>query len=348
MSIAQTRALLLTPQPDEMLAAVEHHLRQEHETHLETGKDGSRFVDKDGFCVTFQTEEKGLQISLRAPHEGMLVLLRDQVVQHVHELSPEAASDLRWEGFDCALRDYPSNFRIGTLIARSRPVTGLLRLQLQVDDIPALGDGLHLKVMLPSQPSRAPAWPRLGANGGLQWPKGKDALHVRYLTIRATDPKAGLVWLDVVDHGDGLMSTWAATAKVGSTIGLMGPTGTPVIPQVERVFLAADQTAMPVVARMIETLPPQVRGTVVAECDSAEEARSYFNSDKLEIVALDRASFRSAILEQATEICRVEKPQYAFFAGELLNARELRAFFRGDLALGNRHHSSIGYWREHE
>ena len=167
---------------------------------------------------------------------------------------------------------------------------------------------------------------------------------MRYLTIRSKDPDQGTIDIDVVDHGHGRLSSWAATAEYGSTIGFMGPTGRVAVPTDAAVLIAADQSAMPVVARMIETLPARPQGTLIVECDSAEDAAGYFPHTDLTIVALNRSVFAKDILNRTRAICAAMPPSFAFFAGELAQAKQMRAFFCDDLCLGKGAQSSVGYW----
>jgi NADPH-dependent ferric siderophore reductase len=82
-------------------------------------------------------------------------------------------------------------------------------------------------------------------------------------------------WLEVefAVHGDeGVAARWAATAPLGSTIGVGGPRGSQVIEGTPDAWmLAGDETAIPAIRRFARTLPAEAPGRIVVEAKSAAD-----------------------------------------------------------------------------
>ena len=88
----------------------------------------------------------------------------------------------------------------------------------------------------------------------------------REYTPLNADPVAGWVEFDLVVHGDGPGSEWAATAPPGSRVAVAGPrrsnaiTGDP-----DAWFLAGDETAIPAITRFLRSRRPGTPARVIVE-----------------------------------------------------------------------------------
>ncbi|MCE3544330.1 siderophore-interacting protein, partial [Escherichia coli] len=98
-------------------------------------------------------------------------------------------------------------------------------------------------------------WPTMGRDGRPVWPEGDDALIARVYTIRTIDIERGEVDIDMVVHpgNDTPGSTWALNAKPGGIVGMTGPGGGSV-EDAGRYLLVGDETALPAIGRILETL----------------------------------------------------------------------------------------------
>src|SRR4051795_4555941 len=96
-----------------------------------------------------------------------------------------------------------------------------------------------------------------------QWPV------TRTYTVRAWDAGAGELTLDFVHHGDeGLAGPWAAAARPGDRIQLLGPGGGYAPnPTADWHLLAGDESALPAIGAALERLPAGARALVFAEVD---------------------------------------------------------------------------------
>lgn len=91
----------------------------------------------------------------------------------------------------------------------------------------------------------------------------------RTYTVRRVDAAAGTLEIDFVVHGDdGLAGPWAAGARVGDRLSLMGPGGgyTP-DPAAAHVF-AGDLSALPAISAALSALPTDARGHAVIEVEA--------------------------------------------------------------------------------
>jgi NADPH-dependent ferric siderophore reductase len=99
----------------------------------------------------------------------------------------------------------------------------------------------------------------------LRIPADEGTTNRRY-TIRRTDPIEGTVTVDMVVHGDGPGARWAGAAVPGASLEAIGPRGKVVV-RAEAAWhlFVGDETALPGMAAMAESLRPGVPGTLVIE-----------------------------------------------------------------------------------
>src|SRR5918999_4970166 len=84
-----------------------------------------------------------------------------------------------------------------------------------------------------------------------QWPA------LRTYTVRALDRAAGELTIDFVVHGDrGLAGPWAAAAREGDLLRLLGPGGAYLPdPDADWHLLVGDESALPAIAAACERVP---------------------------------------------------------------------------------------------
>jgi NADPH-dependent ferric siderophore reductase len=110
----------------------------------------------------------------------------------------------------------------------------------------------HVKLLLP------------GANEG-------ETL-MRDFTPRAWDSAAGTFTIDFALHEEGPAVVWARHAQIGSTLQIGGPRGSMVVPDdFDWYLLMGDATALPAIARRMESPPPSVPITVAIAVSGPEE-----------------------------------------------------------------------------
>ncbi len=337
---AEAKANVTLAKPSEAFRAFCSHL-EEHGIPAEPSAGSGVVFRYDGFEVHIAERPDSLGFVVRAPSPNILYFVKEAVVQHLSETEPDAALALRWSDGGAAAR--PPNFQLATVESCEPVHDMMIRLRLQVDDCAALGtDGLHIKLMIPSDAAREPVWPAVAKNGTTAWPQGPDKLHVRYYTIRSFDLVRKTVTIDVVRHYGGKIAEWASTARKGASLGLMGPGGGGIPETTGCLFLAGDYTALPAIARILEALPENAAGTVLVTASQPGSGRQYLPETSLTVREVDGGS----LYAEASRLVSAESNvQYAWFGGEFDEAQSMRRLFKQELGLDKDHQLSVAYWR---
>jgi NADPH-dependent ferric siderophore reductase len=174
-----------------------------------------------------------------------------------------------------------------------------------------------------------------------QWPV------TRTYTVRAWDPGHRELTLDFVVHGDeGLAGPWATRVRPGESVRFMGPGGAYAPdPGADWHLLAGDESALPAIARALESLPAGALAHAFVEVSGPEEEQK-IDSD-VEVVWLHRGDrpVGEALLEAVRALEFPEGRPHAFVHGEAGFVKELRRLLRVDLQIPREDLSISGYWR---
>lgn len=347
---AETKTAVVLPDPAKSFRGLVDHIAEHGIDHDIVSDSHVRF-SREGCTFAFSHEGQELRIAITAPNENMLFFLKEAAAAHVVEIDPVAGEELVWIDADATPNtgDRPVNFHELQLVGRREAFPGMIRLTLSGDTAGHLADGgLHVKLMRPAvDHGKAPQWPTVAANGITVWPQGDQKLHVRYFTIRHARPEAGEVDIDVVYHAGGMISDWAVKASPGDVIGVMGPAGGS-LPGVDGpVLLAGDETALPAIARIMETLPAGQQGTVLVAMPDDAAASAYFPKTGLRLIRLSGDQFRSRCVDIARDVAEAGlKPAFAWFAGEFSTANAMRKVFKDEFSLAKGRQLSVSYWEQ--
>jgi NADPH-dependent ferric siderophore reductase len=213
----------------------------------------------------------------------------------------------------------------------------------------------------------------------------------RTYTVRAVRPGRREVDVDFVRHGDGgPASAWAARVEVGHRCVLIGPDrrGDSALVGVEwrpgaatEVLLAGDETAVPAIGSILESLPADTRGQAFLEVPTAEDVLPLEAPDGIEVRWLPRvAGMDAAVPPHGARLAQVlraeltvgpahpgvadpepvdvdgeplwetpvEEPEgaaFAWLAGEATVIRSLRRHLVRDRGWDRRNVAFMGYWR---
>jgi NADPH-dependent ferric siderophore reductase len=160
----------------------------------------------------------------------------------------------------------------------------------------------------------------------------------RYYTVRALEGRR--LVLDVVLHDEGLVTTWARTDCVGDVVGLGEPRGSFALPpDAGWVVLAGDLTAMPAMARILETVDLPL--TIHAEVPDGPMPDYLPHGD---VHWHEPVEGESRLAEVVRAHGWPDGPGYFWMAGESAQMRDVRRHVRHDLGWDNRHHEAMGYW----
>ncbi|XVQ13512.1 siderophore-interacting protein [Spirillospora sp. CA-255316] len=242
------------------------------------------------------------------------------------------------------------------VVATERLSPTMLRVTLGGAGIAGFASGgrdQRVKLFLPHPHQDAPLVP---AEAGDDWFAAWRAMDpaergiMRSYTVRRQRP--GLLDVDFALHGDrGPASRWAAAARPGDRIALLGPTDADNAgvdfrppPAAEWVLIAGDETALPAIGGILEALPDGLPAKAWIEVPCQADADGYDLPARADITWLvrDAGGSLAAALPAAAFPAGVP---YAWLAGEAKTTRTLRRHLVNERGLDRRSISFTGYWR---
>ncbi len=164
----------------------------------------------------------------------------------------------------------------------------------------------------------------------------------RYYTVRSW--AGGELTLDVVIHDQGLVTEWASRDCVGDTVTVSEPKGSfDPPPEAAWLMLVGDLTALPAMARIVETthLPTHVHAEAADDLDDYLLSSPTVTVDWLEPAA-DGGSRLAEVVEA------IEWPPgegYFWMAGESAQMRAIRKHLMREVRLPSTAYDVMGYWR---
>lgn len=175
-----------------------------------------------------------------------------------------------------------------------------------------------------------------------QWPS------TRTYTVRALDRDAGELTIDFVHHGDaGLAGPWAAAARPGDVLRLLGPGGAYFPePDADWHLMVGDESALPAIGAACERVPAGVPVTAVLEVADAAEEQPLACPGRLRVTWLHRDP---AVPDRLVAAVRaLEFPSgrvQAFVHGEAGFVRDVRRHLVDERGVARDRLSVSGYWR---
>jgi NADPH-dependent ferric siderophore reductase len=205
-----------------------------------------------------------------------------------------------------------------------------------------------VNLLVPRVGDPSPRWPAVARDGRIVWPEGSHGVSLRSYTARRQDPSTGEVDVDFVLHGDGPAATWAAAAGPGALLGIAG-SGSLGFTPASTLLLAADETALPAVARILAGVPSGTRGIALLEVADAAEEQDLDAPAGVELRWLHRGGTppgeSTLLVDAVTALRRPEGDVFAWVGAESATVRAVRADLRGRWGLSRAEHHAIGYWR---
>ncbi len=274
------------------------------------------------------------RLSVSAPDAAQLQALRDWL----SELLGQADAPPLWQGLGAQNR--PANHARARLIGCARLSPNFLRVTLEGEELVGFAPrGLHFRLLLGPQGAGEP---RLDANGVTVWPQGKAAWHQPVYTIRAFDPARARLEFDVFLHAGGRAADWCAQAALGAAVLLSGPSGD--LPKAAGWNgFVGDETALPLIARALETLPATAQGQAVLLVPEAADIQALTHPRGVRVSWLERRAGATA-LEALAQLTPPERARTVFFAA---HAREAQAARQSLAARGfaREEMTALGYWQ---
>ncbi|PYF10543.1 NADPH-dependent ferric siderophore reductase [Rhodobacter viridis] len=339
--VVQLGALAKADWPE--IAAFARALAEFCKVHVSLDHQVTVQLEPGEIALRWTPDRTGVRLVARS--DPGLQVLRDTLAHMLDTAREGLSAGLAWQDAGALAGQFPPNFRIARLIRSDRISPRFQRLRFAAEDIGFLATGgLHLRLLQPADPAD-PVWPRLAANGRTLWP-GAGALHMPVYTIRAIDAAAGWIEVEVFLHGNGPTCAFAETARPGARVGLSGPGGG-WLPKGARLCLGGDETALPVIARILQTAAPDTRGQVMIELGDPAEIRPLAAPAGVAVTWLMRgrdAPLGAAFGEIASAALQADPATEVLFGAEKSEALALRSRLKDRVASLRRGVSVSGYW----
>lgn len=173
-----------------------------------------------------------------------------------------------------------------------------------------------------------------------QWPS------TRTYTVRGLDHAAGELTIDFVHHGDeGLAGPWAAAARPGDVLRLMGPGGA-YAPDVtaDAHLMVGDESALPAIGAACEQIAPGVPVVAVLEVGDADEHQKM--AGDVDVRWLHRDPSKPTQIVDAVRALELSPGRVqAFVHGEAGFVRDVRRHLVDERQWPRDLLSLSGYWR---
>ncbi|QBS44648.1 siderophore-interacting protein [Nocardia sp. CS682] len=219
------------------------------------------------------------------------------------------------------------------------------------------GRDQSLSLFLPHPGQRTPWVPAdAGEHWFAEWRAADPAVRavMRAYTAREHRPETGELDIDFVPHADGgPAARWAARAQPGDRVTILGPCDSnnrsvAFRPPSEAgwVLLAADETALPATASILESLPAGTVAKVWIEVPHQADRRELPTEADAEITWLvheDRD--RGRIVHAVRAATLPDRRPYAWIAGESGVVRALRRHLVTERRIPKADVTFRGYWR---
>ncbi|MBB3387564.1 NADPH-dependent ferric siderophore reductase [Rhizobium sp. BK275] len=314
-------------------------------------------VRRDGDQVTLEMmigkadirhEGRSLAIELSCKSARALQNVRSVLAEHLFQFAGDDTLELTWSDAPKAGR-LPDLREIRVIGARNIS-PHMRRVTVACDDTKHFAHGgLHFRLLIPPK-GRVPVWPKLRADGRIEWAKDEDALTVRIYTFRSIDLERGEIDIDFVLHeGENMPGAeWAVNAKPGDIAGALGPGGGGV-PDATSIILAGDETALPAISRIAAEVSEGTHLRIFLEIDGPTEELPLPSAGTVELTWMHRngapagtMGFVESAIKNA--LATADAETFVWAGCERSEAKRIRDFLKTERG-HDRHKMSIGaYW----
>ncbi|MBB3809951.1 siderophore-interacting protein [Pseudochelatococcus contaminans] len=320
---------------------------------VERREGGATFVAEYG-SARANIEAGAVVVGLESTDETGLSFLKLTVAEHLLAFAGDQKPVIRWSG-DGKVGELLAYFREMRVVSVGNVTPLMRRIVLSGNDLARFAKGgLHVRLLFPPAGIVPPRWPVNGEDGRPQWPKGDEKPEARIYTIRHLDVTKGEVTIDMLLHGDdddddhhSPGADFARNARPGDIVGMTGPGGGS-IGEAGRYILLGDETALPAIARLLETMPESARVSVFIEVANADEEQVLPSPAVVDLHWLHRdaaGDSLAATLRNHSWLTDGGETPFILAGCEHTLAQEIRQFVLKEAGIAREKCSIAAYWR---
>lgn len=263
-------------------------------------------------------ENGGLRLTLHASDHMKLHLLQEAVDHRLDEAA--VALDRRSSLTKLGLVPPNLTFAIVESCERVRP--SYYRVRLSGASLERFSrDGLHFRLLFPSE-NHIGQWPVISESGRVEWPGGISEWHRPVYTTRSVNLEKGTLDFDVFAHEGGRVTEWCKTLHPGMDAAIMGPGGE-WLPDARWIALFGDETALPAIARILESLPEETSGVATILISDAGDVQHLNTTSSVAVRWLVRGDGIS-LLDELKKLRIPDVDRFVWIASERSEVNEAR------------------------
>jgi NADPH-dependent ferric siderophore reductase len=216
----------------------------------------------------------------------------------------------------------------------------------ELTGLPVPEPAASVRLLIPSPGRSELIMPEWNGNEFLL-PDGQRPI-IRTFTPRFFRPELNELDLDVVIHDGGATSSWALAASPGDPVAISGPgRGYSFDPEATRFVLAGDETAIPAIAQLLETLPAEKAVRVLIEIGSIEARLELPPHPKVDTTWLDLAEHAppGTALVPAIQEVELDPGVHLWVGGEAAAMHQIRQYLFKKRGLPRSQATVRGYWK---
>ena len=222
--------------------------------------------------------------------------------------------------------------------AQISPNFARVRLHGEFTAFAAKTAGLHFRFLFGP---KGAAWPTLDEHGLTCWPQGVSNWHRPPYTVRKLGKDANWMDVDIVLHEGGRVTEWSKTVKAGDEIALTGPSGSK-MPTDQNLDLFGDETALPVILRIIEDAHVNISGHATIAVRDRMDIQHVSDAGNFKIKWIDMTE-PDALVRDLRDSLKTRPEQSVFFAAERRQADAARQLLK-DASHPSASYRAASYW----
>jgi len=263
-------------------------------------------------------ERNGLRLTLYAEDEMKLHLLQENIDNRLDEVA--IAPDRRWSHLTAGKA--PPSLTFSTVVSCVRISPSYYRISLIGNSLDRfLQNGLHFRLLFPPD-SHKGQWPYISEHGRTEWPGGIAEWHRPVYTTRKFDAKSGILQFDVFSHNGGRVTEWCKTLTAGMNVAIMGPGGE-WFPEAKWLALFGDETALPAITRILESIPDSTDAIATIVVPDAGDIQSFTERAGISVRWLTRDKSLT-LIDALRELIIPDQDRFVWFASERSEVNQAR------------------------